>query len=299
MVGKSFSGSPITSLVRTSKSIKTIGATRNTFGSWIEYGIFATGSVTGAASGSGYAGPGGMANATDCMASRLSFTNNNNIALCDSIGKYTSARSIPNVAASFASPGTIISGTVTPNNLLATSGTYIGTSSSDLVLDTSTLDPGKSVILKASGTVTITGNQTYNPDNNGAKYSSASQLPQLVIIANKIIIKDTVTNVDAWLIASGADGIVETCNTGSLTYVLSDLLKLTSDKCQTPLTVNGPVMAKQLWLRRTAGSGTDLASGDPAEIFNLRPDAYLWAATRATGSGRVQTMYTTELPPRL
>ena len=58
-------------------------------------------------------------------------------------------------------------------------------------------------------------------------------------------------------------------------------------------------MAKQLWLRRTAGSGTDLASGDPAEVFNLRPDAYLWAATRATGSGRVQTMYTTELPPRL
>ena len=298
-VGKTFVGAPVISSVRTSKSIKTIGTTQNTFGSWIEYGIFATGSVTGAASGSAYAGPSGMANATDCLASRLSFTNNNNVALCDAIGKYTTPRSIPDVAASFASPGAIISGTITPNNLLATAGTYIGTSGSDLVLDVSVLDPGKSVILKASGTVTIIGNQTYNPDNNGAKYSSASQLPQLVIIANKIIINDNVTNVDAWLIASGVDGIVETCNTGSPTYVLNDPLKLTSDKCKTPLTVNGPVMAKQLWLRRTAGSGTDLASGDPAEVFNLRPDAYLWAATRATGSGRVQTMYTTELPPRL
>lgn len=301
-VGKAFPGAAVgtVSTVNTSTSVKS----GNTFGSWVEYGIFATGSITGAASGSGYAGVNGAANTLDCTTRRLSFTNNNNLVQCDSTGKYVSARSIPDVVASFPGSGTVISATsLGPNDssILSGPGTYIGTRAGSLTLNASTLDPGKTVIIKATGTVTITGDQRYNPNNNGAVsgYTNASQLPQLVIIANKIIIQDNVRNVDAWLIANGSLGVIETCNTGSNTYILVGANKLTSDKCNQPLIVNGPVMAKQLWLRRTAGSGPGPLSGDPAEVFNIRADTYLWAASRASSDGRVQTVYSTELPPRL
>jgi hypothetical protein len=291
-VGKSFSGSAVTSNVQTSNSVKS----GNTFGSWIEYGIFATGLVSGVASGSAYAGP-GLAGATTCQASMLSFTNaadDNGCTDTTSIGNYATTRSIPDVASSFTGSGSVLPGVVVPNNLTA-GGVFIGTSAGNLTINTSTLNPGKSVILKVNGTVTIAGDQKYNP----GPYTSVSQLPQLVIMADKIIINSAVTNVDAWLIANGPNGIIETCDTGSPTYSLSVALSLTSNKCQIPLTINGPVMAKQLWLRRTAGSGTGAASGDPAEVFNLRPDAYMWAQAQATSGGRIQTVYTTELPPRL
>jgi hypothetical protein len=62
--------------------------------------------------------------------------------------------------------------------------------------------------------------------------------------------------------------------------------------------VNGPVLSDKLILYRTAGSGTGAASGDPAEVFNTRPDTYLWAQLVAAGSGRAETVDTTELPPR-
>lgn len=293
-VGKSFLGSSVTSKIETSTSVKTVGTTQNTFGSWVEYGIFATGEITGIASGSAYAGTTGLSAATGCQESHLSFT----LAVGDSsctkgypVGNYSPTRSIPDVAASFPG-GAVISSSdpVVPNDLLPGSGVYIGTRSGDLTLNAdepSGLAPGKSIIIKASGTVTIAGNQTYNSDNNGTKYTSASQLPQLVIIAKDIIINDNVTSVDAWLIANGT---ITTC---------SSTPPLTSDMCNQRLTVNGPVMAQKLVLLRTAGSGTGDASGDPAEVFNLRPDAYMWATARATGDGRIQTVYTTELPPRL
>jgi hypothetical protein len=57
-------------------------------------------------------------------------------------------------------------------------------------------------------------------------------------------------------------------------------------------------MATKLYLQRTAGSGVGVSSGDPAEVFNLRPDAYLWAMVHASASGKIQTVYATELPPR-
>ena len=57
-------------------------------------------------------------------------------------------------------------------------------------------------------------------------------------------------------------------------------------------------MANHLLLRRTAGAGRGAASGDPAEVFNLRPDAYLWASYMQRDANKVRTVKTTELPPR-
>ena len=61
---------------------------------------------------------------------------------------------------------------------------------------------------------------------------------------------------------------------------------------------NGPVIANHLIMRRTAGSDPGAASGAPAEAFNLRPDAYIWATNYNQNSGRLSTVATQELPPR-
>lgn len=262
-----------------------------TFGSWAEYGIIAGGNITGAGSNSAFADL-GMLSASNCQAGRLSFTNTPLVvARCTgakgSIGNYTNAHHIPDVEASFPGGSYIITNsTEIPANL--SSSTY---RTGNITLDTSELTPGQSIIIKAAGAVKIIGNQTYDR----GPYTKVSQLPQLVIIANKIIIHSEVTRVDAWLIAKGTDGYIRTC----------ELSGHTIDMCNNKLVVNGPVMANKLYLQRTAGSEVDVGGnnpdkpGRPAEIFNLRADAYLWAASRASSNGRIRSVYTTELPPRL
>ena len=183
----------------------------------------------------------------------------------------------------------------------------IGVSDHDLTLTSNApLAPNKSVIIKAvNSTVTIASNQTNNPDNNGAGYKDISQLPQLVIIAKKIVISANVTNVDAWLVAK----TVQTCDD----YPQG---KPTVYTCSSQLTVNGPIITDHLILLRTAGScspnsasntnisgcsgqtGVSFNPGTPAEIFNLRADVYLWAAAHATTIDRAQTVYSVSLPPR-
>lgn len=278
--------------VQTSASVKLIGSntTGSTFGSWVEYAIFSKGTITGMASNSALNSDTGLANNAGCNYSRLTFTGGVDSS-CTTKGNYSVA-SVPDLAANFPDTNNNINvSSIAPNSLA--SGTYMR--SGDLTLTQSELSPGKSVILKVSGTVTISKNQTYNLNNNGSGYTLISQLPQLVIIANKIIINNAVSQVDAWLVASG---VIETCDTRSLTYALSGSLNLDSTKCNVKLTVNGPVVANQLWLRRTAGSGKQAASDDPAEVFNLRADTFLWASARSFVAGRIRTVYTTELPPR-
>lgn len=250
----------------------------NIFGSWVEYAIFARGSITGTASGSAFYSPSGAGVSSSIDYNKLSFSNvcNNSAAGC--YGNYVAARTIPNVAASFVGGTTLTGSSVVASSL--SSGIY--TATSDVSLEASTLPAGKSVIIKAlNGTVYINGDQIYA---NGP-YKNTSELPQLVIIANRIVVRADVANVDAWLVGTSS---VETC----------DDIGKTINLCDTKLTVNGPVMTNKLQLYRTAGSGVGNQSGDPAEVFNLRADAYLWAANRSIGNGSAQTVMTTDVPPR-
>ena len=272
-------------IAKTSTSAKIISGANRTFGSWVEYGVFATGSISGVGSGSAYAGP-GLADA-DAKLCSLNFTNTNS-QLCavgagsTVMGNYKTSRSISDVAGSFPDLGNNISGAITASDL--DSGTY--NVAGDLTLNTSTLLANKSIIIKATGTVTIVGNQQYSD----GPYTNISQLPQLVIIANRIIINNSATQVDAWLVANNATmtGRIDTCEKEGTT---------TGD-CNNMLTVNGPVMTDHLYLYRTAGSGNGVNSGDPAEVFNLRPDAYLWASARAINGSHIHTVYTADVPPR-
>jgi len=264
----------------TSSSV--VGA--KTFGSWIEYGIFANNAIIGAGSRSAYSGGLDYPSGTFCNnAVKLSFSNSN----CDNlsgVGYYSSGRNIPDIAASFpvnniTSPK-VLSGT-SPSTMA--SGVY--TVDGDINLSGGTIGKDKSIIINAAGkTVTISDNIFY--DNSG--YDNIDQISQLIIIADKIEIKGVVENIDSWLVAK--DGI----NTCSDFVDATPLLN-----CDNPLKVNGPIIAGKLDLKRTAGSNTlGLDQGAPAETFNFRSDAYLWALNYMNNNNQIRTVYTTELPPR-
>ena len=267
-----------------------------TFGSWVEYGAFSTSATSQFASGAGLmnkaAGP------AQAAWSKLTFANSAVPTSCGTqFGCYTSSdnfRPLPGIAAYFSAmqkapynPGDSLDG-----NAVATGGPITVKTAGDLTLDKQTLGKGKTLVIVASGTVTITGDLTYA---NGAM-AKMTELPQLVVIAKNINIEDRVQTVDAWLVTSDlVNGAVNTCSnvvpTGSKT-------SLTGKICDAPLTIHGPVVAGKLLLNRTAGSGTGDASGDPAETISLRPDAFLWARLVAGGAGKAETVSTVELPPR-
>ena len=280
--------------VITGISTKVVGGERRAFGSWIEYGIFSTGAIRGAGSESTFNGPTGLSfsNPNDaCSYSSLSFTNvDTGSALCINIGNYSAAQSIPDVSSSFPISSSTPRLNTAPvvNDITGgagLNGTY--TADGDVIISSSSnVAKGRTVVINAPGrTVRIAGNITYTPET----LNNIGNIPQVLIIAKDILIAGSVTRVDAWLVASGK---INTCSD------VDESASLSVDLCHNPLTVNGPVMADKLFLRRTAGSGTGASSGDPAEIFNLRADAYLWSVNRSLNLGRAQTVFNTELPPR-
>ncbi len=274
--------------IETSTTRKDVGGEK-TFGSWVEYGAFALGAVDKFSSGSGL---NNQADNSQVVWSKLTFANIDN-AGSPAFGFYSTPagfRAVPNVADYFkaiSNKQTIAGGSVDVGSLtFATGGPVTVYTPSDpsgnLTITGGNIPPGRSVVIVASGTVTIAGKITYSDADLG----SASAIPQVVIISKDIHIQENVSQVDSWLIATGA---IDTC------YGVGTL---TSGKCGTLLEVNGPVITGRLILNRTAGSGTGATSGDPAERFNLRPDAYLWALLQARGSNKAQTVYIKELPPR-
>lgn len=260
------------------------GGTTKQFGSWVEYAGFSVGTNTGFSSGSGLNN-----GSTDTQPNINKFT----FANVDDTGasRYGLYTLPPSVSLSDQFATSVSSGAPTNSNLgNMNSGTY---HTNDFNITASTVGydaaagKGKSIIIIASGTVTISGNIDYASPGGGA-FSGISQLPQVVIIANKINIIGGVTGINAWLITTGVDGTINTCSDRLSTDPLN------STVCKNQLVVNGPVAASHLYLRRTFGT----APNDPAEIFNLRPDAFIWAYLRSAQNSTANTMYTVELPPR-
>jgi len=256
-----------------------------TYGSWGEYGLIASGSIVGAASGSAYSG--GLPCVSNCQSqiSRLSFTN-----ATSTIGRYVATTNIPDVAASFG----VSSSTPQYSSLADAANRRVVTSNSDITIAGGTIQKGDWLVINApTRTVTITGDITYAT----TPLQAISDIPQLVIIANRINIAGNVNQIDAWLVASGAAGTINTCSSWNGSQIaVTD--RLVHTVCSAPLTVNGPVMAKSLYLRRTTGADNAAQIGNPAEVINLRPDAYLWATAQASKSSRLETTYSSELPPR-
>ncbi len=259
------------------------------YGSWVEYGVFSVGSVSGLASGSALSSVpnNGVSGSNSCNRSYLTFSNAVTAACSGNspIGGYNSLGSLPSVAASFV----VSSGTPTINTAGVSNNSNVGLfrATSPLAINSANIPKGRWLVINAKDTnVNINGNIVYDD----GPFADISEIPQVVIIARNINIAGGVGRVDAWLIASNS---INTCSErapGS---------RLTISDCNQQLQVNGPVVSNHLYLQRTAGSGTGTDSGTPAEIFNIRPDSYLWAYNQSKTTNLIRTVYTTALPPRL
>ncbi len=281
-------------LAQASTAVKRISGVNRTFGSWVEYSAAASGLISGVGTGSAFAEQ-GMLNASVCSYSRLTFTNAGAIVCSDTTakGNYNLSSTMPDIATSFPvnltdssrNLGNNVTINLSQNNL---QGIYRATGTVNINGGGAGqfIKKGQWIVINAPlADVTINGDINYTTE----VLSAIEDIPQVVIIARNINIVDSVRNVDAWLVSSG---IINTCSSVAVGA------PLTSNMCNNLLRVNGPVMSQKLYLRRTAGSGTGANSGDPAEIFNLRPDAYLWSVARANSYGQIQTVDTIELPPR-
>ena len=278
----------------------------NIFGSWSEYGIYAPSTINLMASSSGLSG--GSTSNTQSSWSNLTFSSRYSTTIpsgCNTIryGCYNSAKTtLPDPSSAFSYSNAVEQSGSSWNLSTLMKGRNIKPPATvttlNLTSNSTTLNAGEWLVINApNATVNITSNLRYT----SSPLSRADQIPQLIIIAGRINIASNVTQVDAWLIAKNGttlDGRINTCSTTNAGVDLPITQNLSSSLCDKALRVNGPVVANMLYLRRTAGSGPDTQSSDPAEVFNLRPDAYAWARNKTEALGALTTTYMVELPPR-
>ena len=264
--------------------------TNKLFGSWVEYGALAVGSNSRFASGSGLND--GNTEMTNAAAwNKLTFANIDSSG-ASRFGNFTLPSDIAPLADQFMA--TASNGAPAPDLGSLASGTYKTTAANFTITGGSvgqTGNVGNVIVIVSTGTITIDGNITYRGNGASENFNDVKELPQVIIIARNINITNNVTQIDAWLLTTN-DGSINTCSDRPLSAPLN------STVCNSQLTVNGPVATSHLHLRRTAGSDDTARAGEPAEIFNLRGDALLWAYGRSSASDKAQTVYSKELPPR-
>ncbi len=171
----------------------------------------------------------------------------------------------------------------------------------------------RTAVIEADHTLIIGTNMVYgnitNEDGAGnvpgtscykQQYENPSEIPQMIIIADKIVIKDNVTRIDSWLIANE----IYTCDPRSGYNAINqagnklDNNTVNSENCNSQLTITGPVIAQKLNLFRTGGADDISNYAMPSEIFYLGPESYLWSYNQSTRYSQATTTYQRELPPR-
>ncbi len=197
------------------------------------------------------------------------------------------------------------SGIGTSNTLRTRLETYLQNSQNQDLTRLSSLDGLPANITSGNYIVNLPGGSTINRDIRvaGGPYSSIYQIPQVVIFVNgDVKIAGGVTEIDAWIIASGK---IDTCSDfQSGSTQTKSLQRNEGTACDRQLVINGPVISSQTLLYRSFGSdpvayGASSARYTPGEIFNLSGENYLWAYAQA---GRYSSSYTEaysrELAPR-
>lgn len=257
-----------------------------TFGSWVEYEALATGQITGFASA-----------ATNRFSSenpdRLTLSNNRTEKGNWGAWSATSVSSvISNLETRYpygATPGSATTFREVPNRNAAVMRTTASryTLSSNPYAST----PGKTIIIMAGNTdIDITGNIISRTPTNG----NVSEFQQIIIIGRNIRIASNVERVDAWLISSGD---IVTCAQSSGGVLTTSPSFVNQANCGRSLRVNGPIISNSLKSWRTGGG--DVGDLDaPSEIYNQRPDTYIWAYGQSGGYGKIITTYSKELPAR-
>lgn len=278
------------------------GDTATTFGSWAAYASASGDQATNFATGSGLKGGKPSTTLTQLDVNSLTFANTQ-----ATFGSFASASTVLGNAGKIQSyfsalkkpsPSLTAGSNQNLDNIPDSVTPYFV--DGKLTIQSSTIPKGKTIIIVANDTITIAGDIHYATDN----LNTLAEIPQLVLVAPRIIINSSVQNVDAWLITdlhTAGDGTpddrttyyVDTCGDAGPP---SSVTLTTSTACNdNPLTVNGPVVTSHLYLNRTAGDDT---SDSAAETFNNRGDAYLWELNYASNNEGLATTKQTEQPTR-
>lgn len=231
------------------------------FGSFDEYGLFATGTISGFGSG------GQLAVGTSPMTTGTSLTFANSSV---PLGNYTGSHAI----ADFSTTCTPVVGDVTVAATNLTAGQVM-------------------TVCAPNNTVTIAGDVTYDTATGVASFKDA---PQFRVIAKDIIIKGAVQRIDGLLFAR--DSFV-TCEEGPTTPGPSAAITVTG-VCSKQLIINGAVILANTGSKLVANRsyGGD-AAGRPAEMVRMRPEVYMTPFEKnAASQGVLLTVQESELPPR-
>lgn len=268
------------------------------FGSTGEYGLFATGTI----SGFGSAGKFNSADLTFAKDPTLGeFTDSHKIS--DAVSYYRSgAEASPHGISNAVDLSTLQS----PNGATRTykSSTSPGASNVINIGATESIGPGKRLVIYAPyDKVIITSDIKYS--TNGA--NSFKDVPWLVIVAKEIEVNGGVSRIDGNFYA--IEGFV-TCSEGPrnssdrTNAIIQSITANPSSACYNKqLTINGTVsLLKQgakpgLVLNRSFGGERE---GQPAEIIRFRPESFLstYEYNRDSTSSILTTVHETELPAR-
>ncbi len=261
----------VTGLINT--SLGRIG--NQTYGSWGEYGVLSNGINISMGSGNGLLG-GVVSGSNQTDWNRLTFASG------------------PSQFGTYGNFG----GVTVPVPLVKRDGESLRP---DLATLGSLAGLERKEIYRIPGTLRITGNLDYG---SFPQANDIAEIPRIILVADDVIIDPGVTRIDPWIVAIGSGsnpGKISTCSTVNNGWRMdtAGLFGAQSGAggiCTQQLRFNGPVMASKIFLYRTF----DDRNGEPAEIFNLRADAYLSALSSDDGTLKpvATTDFVTELPPR-
>lgn len=257
------------------------GVVATGFGSFGEYGLVATGGITGF----------GSAGLLSPSSTYTSFANTTTPA-----GTYMSTHCIQDYAALYQNR---VSGAnplfLSPGAIPAGSQSY--RVAGDVQINASNLTSGQQVLIYApNNTVTIAGNITYQTSS----YTDFADVPSLVVVAKRIAINSNVQQIDGVYYAFGAgavgNGYINTC--AEATDDPNADLNMIKDggTCKNPLVINGAIISRKLVVPRTAGGS--VSTDPPAEIVRMRPESFLTPYAISTSVPTMTTQFSKELPAR-
>jgi|GEM_PF-2792897 len=278
-----------------------------TYGSWAEYGIIASGTVSRMGSGAIYRT--GLIPTMEELG-YLTYANNRDSSGNADYGRYAAQvdDGFDRVTRQFTAMSDQADMSLATRNDVNLStldaGVYMLRPNATVnVTADGVLPSNRSIILLAQeNTIVNIASNIQIP----TEYSSIGDISQVVVAPAtestdyKLNINHTVAQVDAWLI--NPQGTINTCRTGQPVGNVENIPR-SRGLCDSRLTVNGPVSAELLMLRRNGGKDqgteTTVSQSIPGENFNLRPDAYIWAASYVdSASKKYVTTNTIDLPPR-
>ena len=154
---------------------------------------------------------------------------------------------------------------------------------------------GSNNIYVLKGANVVINNDITDAGGSNPSWADVPSIPhfQLVVLGGSIYIGPNVHNLDGLYYAApdsnGIGGEIYTCANGTTPVAKTSL----SANCSQDLTVNGSLMAKRLYLLRTAGTLNDAPNGAAAETINYSPEVWI-----TTGGSSKDDAYTS-LPPVL